>query len=124
MNIALWIVASLLAALFLVSGAAKVVQTREKVIASGYQWAEDYSPSQVTFIGTAEVVGAIGLVLPAGLGMVEVLTPTAALGLTLLMVLAAYAHVRRHEREHVAKPLTLAVLAAAVAMLRFGPYSF
>lgn len=124
MNIALWIVASVLAAAFLASGASKILQSREKVIVGGYKWAEDYSAPQVKLIGVIEAMGAVGLIVPAALGMLEVLTPMAAAGLALLMVAAARVHVRRHETKHIGGPLVLGVIAAVVAVLRFGPYSF
>jgi uncharacterized membrane protein YphA (DoxX/SURF4 family) len=123
-NIALWIVASVLAAVFLASGASKILQPREKVIASGYRWAEDYTPDQVKLIGVIEAIGAIGLILPAALGILEILTAMAATGLALVMVAAALVHLRRNETKHVVKPLVLGALAATVAVLRFGPYSF
>jgi hypothetical protein len=123
-NIALWIVASVLAAVFLASGASKILQPREKVIASGYKWAEDYTPDQVKLIGVIEAIGAIGLILPAALGILEILTPMAATGLALVMVAAALVHVRRNETKHVVMPLVLGAIAATVAVLRFGPYSF
>lgn len=124
MNVALWIVAGLLAAVFLASGGSKILQPREKVIAAGYTWAEDYSSLQVTLIGVVEVVGAVGLVLPAAVGLVEVLTPLAAAGLALVMVAATFVHVRRHETNVLASPVALGAFAAALAVLRFGPYSF
>jgi uncharacterized membrane protein YphA (DoxX/SURF4 family) len=123
-NIALWIVASVLAAVFLASGASKILQPREKVIASGSKWAEDYSPDKVKLIGVIEAIGAIGLILPAALGILEILTPMAATGLALVMVAAVLVHLRRNETNHVVNPLVLGAIAATVAVLRFGPYSF
>lgn len=124
MNIALWIVASLLAAAFLASGAAKITQPRDKLIAGGYDWAEDYSPSQVKLIGVVEALGGVGLVLPAALGILAILAPAAGAGLALLMICAALAHVRRNELRNLANPLILGSIAAAVSVLRFGPYNF
>jgi len=51
----------------------------------------------VRFIGMAETLGAIGLVLPAATRIKPSLTPLAALGLTTVMVLAAITHVARGE---------------------------
>lgn len=121
-NLALWFVASILAAVFLASGASKLVQPRAKVIASGYEWAEDYSQRQVNLIGVAEVLGAVGLILPAALNALEWLTPTAAGGLALLMSCAALVHIRRNETRPAVNVLVLGAIAAAFAVLRFGPY--
>lgn len=124
MNIILWIAASVVALAFIASGATKLVQPREKVIASGFRWAEDFSRAQVKLIGAAEVLGAVGLIMPPALGILSVLGPAAAAGLALLMTGAVIVHLRRGEMRQVAAPTTLAVVAAALAVLRFGPYAF
>jgi hypothetical protein len=125
MNIALWIVAGLLAVLFLASGAVKLAQPKEKLAASPTgAFAEDFSAGTVKAIGAAEVLGAVGLILPAVLDTAPVLVPLAAVGLVLLMVGAVITHFRRHEARVVVVPLTLLALAAFVAWGRFGPESF
>ena len=124
MNIVLWIAASVLALVFFASGLSKIVQPREKIIASGFAWAEDFSPTHVKLIGLVEVLGAVGLVLPPALGIVEVLSPLAAAGLALVMVVAAVVHIRRDELKFLAGPFALGAVAMAVAALRFGTYSF
>lgn len=124
MNITLWIVASLLAAVFLASGVQKLAQSREKLAAGGYGWVEDVGDGAVKGIGVLEVLGAAGLILPAVLDVTPVLVPVAAVGLVLLMACAVVLHVRRNELRTLAVPLTLLALAALVAWGRFGPQSF
>lgn len=124
MNIVLWIVAGLLAAAFLISGVVKIIQPRQKVIDRGYTWAEDFSPAAVKLIGIAEVLGAIGLIAPAALGIGAILTPLAAIGLTLLMIGALVVHIRRGEQRKLAGLTILGAFAAALAILRSGPYCF
>ena len=68
-----------------------------------------------------EVLGAIGLIVPAATGIAPILTPVAALGLALVMAAAVLVHVRR--KEQFASPLVLGVLALVVAVLRLGPYA-
>ncbi|ACQ78679.1 DoxX family protein [Beutenbergia cavernae DSM 12333] len=123
MNLALWITAGLLALAFLGSGAVKLVKSRDDVVAA-YAWAEDFSKGQIRLIGAAEVLGAVGLVLPPALGTMTVLTPVAAAGLALLMVGAVIVHLRRGETSKIGYPLVLFVLAAALCVLRAGPYAF
>lgn len=117
MNIILWIVAGLLALAFLGAGAMKVSRSKEQLAASGVGWTEDFSAGMVKTIGTVEILGALGLILPAVTGIVPALVPVAALGLTATMVGAVVVHVRRHE------PFTpaavLLVVAAFVAIGRF-----
>ena len=52
------------------------------------------------------------------------LTPLAATGLAIVMILAAITHVRRREPSGIAVNAVLLVLAAFVAWGRFGPYAF
>ncbi|GAA2787403.1 DoxX family protein [Saccharopolyspora taberi] len=125
MNIVLWILAGLLAAVFLAAGGMKLAQPKEKLAASpNMAWAEDFSPAMLKVIGAVEVLTAVGLILPAALDIVPALVPLAAAGLVLLMVGAAITHARRDESRSIATNLVLAVLAAVVAWGRFGPYPF
>lgn len=125
MNTVLWILAGVLAAVFLAAGAAKLTQPKEKLVASpNMAWATDFSPGALKMIGTLEVLAAIGLILPAALDIVPVLVPLAALGLVLLMTGAAATHARRKEAQAVATNVVLIAVAAVVAWGRLGPYSF
>jgi uncharacterized membrane protein YphA (DoxX/SURF4 family) len=124
-NVVLWILAGLLAALFLVAGGAKLAQPKEKLAASpNMAWTEDFSPGMLKTIGALEVLAAVGLILPAALDIVPVLVPLAALGLVALMAGAAITHARRKENQAIVTNLVLIVLAGAVVWGRFGPYSF
>jgi uncharacterized membrane protein YphA (DoxX/SURF4 family) len=120
MEIVVWVLQILLALAFLGAGVMKLVRPRPALVSSGMGWADDYSDGGVKGIGALEVLGAIGLVLPAALGIAPILTPIAALGLALVMAAAVVVHLRR--KEQVVAPLVLGVLALVVAVLRFGPY--
>jgi uncharacterized membrane protein YphA (DoxX/SURF4 family) len=124
MNVALWIIAGLLAAVFAAAGLMKLAQPKEKLVASGLGWAEDFSAGTVKAIGALEVLAAVGLILPAVLDIVPVLVPLAALGLVLLMAGAILTHARRKENQMIVVNLVLLALAAAVVVGRFGPESF
>lgn len=117
---ALWATAGLLAAVFLASGVAKLVVPRERLIASGLAVLEGFSDRTVRLIGTLEVLAAIGLILPALLGIAAVLVPTAALGVVLLMLGAMTAHARRRELQAVAATFALLATASFVAWGRFA----
>ncbi|GAT87999.1 putative membrane protein YphA (DoxX/SURF4 family) [Paenarthrobacter nicotinovorans] len=124
MNITLWIIASVLALAFLASGLMKISQPREKLAASGLAWTEDYNPGAVKAIGAAEVLGALGLILPALTGIATFLVPVAAAGLAIVMVGAIITHLKRGEKQAVVINIVLAALALVVAVGRFGPFSF
>jgi uncharacterized membrane protein YphA (DoxX/SURF4 family) len=124
-NLALWIIAGVLAFVFAASGTMKLVQSKEKLVASATGgWAADWSPTSIKLIGVAEILGAIGLILPAALHVAPILVPLAAVGLVLVMLGAAVVHSRRHELPIVAINVALLALAAIVAWGRFGPHSF
>lgn len=120
MNIALWVVAGLLALVFLGAGGAKLAQPKEKLAANpNMAWTEDFSPGAIKAIGALEVLGALGLVLPQATGIAPVLTPLAAVGLFLTMAGAVVTHVRRRENQAVVPGVVLGLLALFVAVGRF-----
>ena len=123
MNTLLWIVQGLLAAVFLVTGLTKLTQSRAKMVAGPMRWAADVTDAQFRAIGALEVLGAVGLIVPAALGVAPILTAFAAVGLVLTMVAAIAIHRRMGETERIAVPLVVLALALVVAVERFGAYS-
>jgi hypothetical protein len=125
MNIALWVIAGLLAAAFLFAGTLKLALTKRRLAtAPGGGWVEDVSAGTIKVIGALEVLAAIGLVLPAVLGIAPVFVPLAAVGLALLMTGAIITHARRHEAKPILANLAYLALAAFVAWGRLGPHPF
>jgi uncharacterized membrane protein YphA (DoxX/SURF4 family) len=124
MNLALWIIAIVLAVAFAGSGLMKLVVPKDKLFTAGQGWAQDYSSTNIRLIGLVEVLGAVGLVLPAALHIAPILVPLAAVGLALVMVGAIVVHARRKEPMNIVVNVVLIVLAVIVAWGRFGPYSF
>jgi uncharacterized membrane protein YphA (DoxX/SURF4 family) len=122
MNAIIWILQTLLALAFLAAGLTKISQPRQK-LASTMGWVEDFSDPAVRTIGALEVLGALGLLLPALTGMATVLVPIAAVGLAVLMIGAAGTHRRRGELPMIGINAVLLLLAVVVAWARFGPYS-
>jgi uncharacterized membrane protein len=123
MNVALWIVQAVLAAAFGLAGVMKLTQPREK-LAKSLPWVEDVSDGTLRLIGVTEFAAALGLILPAATGIAVWLTPLAACGIALIMVLAVRVHARRKEPGAIATNAVLLALAVLVAWGRFGPYSF
>ena len=127
MNLTLWIIAGLLAVVYLAAGGGKLIVPKEKIaaITPSARWVEDFSASTVKAIGALEVLAAVGLVLPAAIGVAPVLVPLAAAGLVLLMVGAVITRLRRHEPKAMVADLVYLALAGFVAWGRFfGPESF
>ncbi|WP_372660309.1 DoxX family protein [Amycolatopsis kentuckyensis] len=123
MNIVLWVSAGLVAAGFLFSGGYKLALPHEKYVAA-QAWARDAPPWAPRTIGVLEVLGALGLILPAAAGVAPILVPVAATGLAVVMAGAVVLHLRRAEFPALVPSGVLLVLAAVVAWGRFGPYAF
>ncbi len=126
MNLALWIVAGLLAVAFVLGGAGKLIVPKEKIAAFGpsARWVGDFSASTVKAIGAFEVLGGLGLILPAVLKIAPVLVPLAATGLAVIMVGAAATRIRRREFKYLIADLAYLALTSFVAWGRFGPEAF
>lgn len=124
MNIALWIIAGILAFAFAGAGVMKMTASTDDLFEK-MPWVEDFSAQQVRAIGGVEVLGAIGLILPPLVDILPLLAPVAATGLTLTMIGAAVVHLRRGEGIPAAAPaIVLGALSAFVAIMRFGPQAF
>lgn len=124
MSITLWIIASILALAFLATGAMKLAQPQEKLAASGMGWTEDVPTSAIKAIGLAEVLGALGLIVPAVAGIATFLVPVAATGLAIVMVGAIITHLKRDEKQPALVAVVLASLALIVAVGRFGVWAW
>jgi uncharacterized membrane protein YphA (DoxX/SURF4 family) len=115
MNTALWIVQILLALAFFMAGIMKATQPIDK-LQERMEWVESLNPrTLVRIIGSLEVLGALGLILPALTGILPWLTPIAAGGLVLTMIGAIALHLRRGDTvSHLATNFVLLALAAFV----------
>jgi uncharacterized membrane protein YphA (DoxX/SURF4 family) len=124
-NVVLWTLQILLAAIFLMAGLVKLNNSREQLIESpNMRWVEDVPWPLVRVVAVSEVLAAAGLVVPPLVDVAEILTPLAATGLVIVMVGAIVVHGRRREWQNVAMNVVLLLLAAVVAWGRFGPYAF
>src|SRR5215207_5107394 len=115
LNIVLWSVQGFLALFFLAAGTPKI-SGRGIEKWTGFS---DLPRSQVIFIGFAEVLGAAGLVLPMATGVLPWLTPLAAVGLAIIVLMAAGFHLRADERLNAVETGLWAAIAAAVAIGRW-----
>ena len=91
LHLTLWLAQVLLFLGFMFFGGMKLVTPTEQLL--------QYDPNQsiplTRFIGVVEVLGALGMILPAATRIRPGLTPLAALGLFTIMVLATGHHVMR-----------------------------
>jgi uncharacterized membrane protein YphA (DoxX/SURF4 family) len=118
MNIAVWIIQGILALIFLMAGIMKSIQPSEK-LAKSLPWVNDFSLHTVRFIGISELLGAIGIVVPQLTGIYPILSPIAAVGIGMIMILASAYHLPKKEYKEVGFNATLLILAVIVAVYRF-----
>ena len=121
MDTALWIAQIVLALIFATAGLLKLRQPRDKLVAS-MGWVDDFSGGFVKFVGGVELLGALGLILPAVTDISPILVPIAATGLALAQIAAAIVHVRRKEPRFIIGNLVLVAIAVFIAWGRFGDY--
>ena len=116
MNIALWIAQVLLAAMYGMAGMLKVFQTAKA--REQFPWAKNRSDEFVRFIGISELLGALGLILPLLTGILPWLTPLAAVGLSLIQILAIFTE-HLPKKEYNVLPFNTILLALSVLVV-FG----
>ncbi len=117
MNLALWVSQGFLAAAFLFIGGLKVFAYEKYKAMTEKNGPSGISRGLATFIGFAEMAGAVGVVLPMATGVAPWLSWWAAVGLAAIVLLAVGYHLRR--KESPAPPAVLLLLAAFVVYGRF-----
>jgi hypothetical protein len=122
MNIALWIAQVLWGFFFCFTGFGKMLCYRPDVwnltLHQPVAWFSAAPQSLFVFIGVCEFLGGVGLILPAMTGVKPKLTPYAAIGLALVMILAVAFHIVRGEVSFFV-PMNL-VIAGGVAFIAYG----
>src|SRR2546421_1816685 len=116
LNAFLWFIQNFLAVQYLSHGwlfANPPAAWAEAIAASGL------NPGFRQFIGIAEVLASIGLVLPGLTRILPWLTPLAAFGLAIVMASATIFHIGRNEIPNAASTVNLLVLVALTAYLRW-----
>jgi hypothetical protein len=123
MNIALWIAQILLAAMYGMAGSIKTFQTAKAK--EQFPWAKNRSDGFVRFVGIAELLGALGLILPLITGIFPGLTVLAAIGLTMIQLLAIFTeHLPKKEYNVIPVNIVLLALSAFVAIGRWTLLSY
>ena len=93
MGIAVWILQFLLAIAFCAAGLMKLLRPKDE-LRERMAWVEGVTPRGIKLVGLIELLGGLGLVLPALTGIAPILTLLAAIGLALVMVAAIIVHRR------------------------------
>jgi uncharacterized membrane protein YphA (DoxX/SURF4 family) len=121
MDIILWILQVLLAVVFLGIGFSHAFRFDQMAVQPQTSWMLAVGRQQMRAIGILEILGAIGLILPALTGILPWLTPVAASALALLMVFAIVFHARRPgEGANIVFNVVLGIVALVIAVGRFA----
>ncbi|MBM4428033.1 MAG: DoxX family protein [Chloroflexi bacterium] len=121
MNIALWVAQVLLAGMYGMVGGMKTFQPDGVRKNPQMTWAHDKQDGYIRFVGTSELLGALGLILPVLTGILPWLTPLAAAGLSLIQVLAIFmVHLPKKEYQVIPVNIVLLAISIFVAYGRFA----
>ena len=121
MNTTLWTVPLLWGVFFSITGFGKILWYKPALWNQTLQevpWLFAVPQDLSIFIGISEFLGGVGLILPAMTGVKPKLTPFAAIGLTLVMILAAVFHIVRDEYNFLPINVVLGGVAAFIAYER------
>jgi uncharacterized membrane protein YphA (DoxX/SURF4 family) len=121
MNIALWIAQGLLAAMYLMAGSMKAFQPSKIRENPQMTWAHGRQDNFIRFVGTSELLGALGLILPLVTGILPWLTVLAAAGLTIIQMLAIFTE-HLPKREFGVIPINIVLLGLALFVV-FGHWA-
>ncbi|MFB7759130.1 DoxX family protein [Streptomyces xiamenensis] len=116
MTVAHWIVAALLAVFYLYAGGKKIAQSQEQ-LRPMMGWVDRVPMPAVRTIGTLEVLGAVGLILPPLTGVAPWLAFASAIGLFLVQVGGIVVHLSRGEARLIGLNIGLLVAAGAAGGL-------
>jgi uncharacterized membrane protein YphA (DoxX/SURF4 family) len=119
MNIVLWILQILVGLMFVFHGYMLAFQYEQAKARPGMAYVGALPSGLRNFIAVCEVLGGLGLILPALTGILPWLTPLAAALLAVVMVLAAFYHLQRKEYQNIVFNLVLALVAGFVAYGRY-----
>ncbi len=119
MNVILWIVQILLAAVFITVGLAKAVVPMA-TLRKSMDWVNEFEPRKVRIIGILETLGGFGLFFPGLYPIHELVIPLAASGLAILMIFAAITNFNRGEKSELITNMVLFLLAAFVVIGRLA----
>ena len=118
-RIGLWTAQILLAVVYLAAGSAKLSQPIDALVAMGMTFVLSFPEIVVRLIGLAEVLGALGLILPTVTRILPLLTPLAAVGLTVLQIGAIFTHVSIGEVSSLPFNVVLLALSGFIAWGRW-----
>jgi hypothetical protein len=114
LNIALWVLQVILASIFIWAAWMKLLSPFDKLTAL-WPWTGQIPITIVKLTGVIDLLGAMGLILPALLRIKPKLTPITAIAIILQMICAAIFHILRGEASVIGVNIFFAIAAAFIA---------
>lgn len=118
LNISLWVAQSILAAMFIMAGIMKSTSPIDQ-LAPMLPWTKDVPELLVRIIGVSELLAGLGLLVPSIFRIKPILTPVAASGILVIMLLALVFHITRSEFAALGINVFIASMAVFIAWGRF-----
>jgi uncharacterized membrane protein YphA (DoxX/SURF4 family) len=118
LNILLWIAQVILCGMFLMAGTMKLITPDDDMMKNMPDATEGFLKF-IRFVGVCEVLGGIGMILPSLLKIKPILTPIAAIGIAITMIVAVGIHISKGETSATITTVVLALLAIFVIWGRF-----
>jgi DoxX-like family len=115
-NVTLWSAQALLAAMYAFAGYQKVMKSPQGLTDLGWTWALTISPEFIVGLGVAELLGTVGILLPAATRILPSLTLAAAAGMTVVQLSAIGLHGVRGETAQTI-PLNLVLLITSLFVI-------
>lgn len=111
----LLIVKIVLALLFGLAGVMKATRSMEQLASAGMTWVNEYPESSVRIVGILELIGALGVILPAFTDFLPVSTLICSTCLAVVMVMAALHHYKHKEFKNIVINVVMFALCAYVS---------
>ena len=118
LNILLWIAQISLCGMFLMAGTMKLITPDDEMMKNMPDASAGFLKF-IRFLGVCEVLGAVGMILPSLLKIKPMLTPIAAIGIAITMIVAVGMHISKGETSATITTAVLALLAIFVIWGRF-----
>ena len=118
MNITIWTLQGIVTFIFMFSGINKCVFSEKTLVSKGQTGVEGLPLPLIRFIGIAEILGAIGLILPMLVNIYPNLTSISAICLGLIMIPAGIIHYRRKEYKNVVLNFAILIVCFVIAYFR------
>ncbi len=119
MDVVVWAVSIVLVIVFGFSAVVKGTQSKARTLELGMTGVVDVPLPVMRLTALTEVLGVVGLFVPYVAGFAPILTPLAAIGLGIIMVLAARIHLRLGEPKTALGNVVLLAMCLLVAVQRW-----